>query len=56
MDKPASPRKKVPTKLYLPKRSTVLVFCFILMVLQSAQYHILDGVMEAVLRDEGITT
>lgn len=39
--------------LYLPKRSTVLVLCFILCTLTSAQYHILDGIMDALLKDEG---
>lgn len=43
--------EKTPS-LYLPKRSTLLVFCFILSTLTSAQYHIIDGVMDMLIRDE----
>ena len=53
MEEAATSKKRESLPLYLPKRSTVLVYCFILTVLLSGQYHLLDGVMEAVLRDEG---
>lgn len=44
---------RLKPELYLPKRSLVLLFCFILVIMKSAQYHLVDAVMDAVLRDEG---
>jgi hypothetical protein len=47
---------KPTPRLYIPKRSTVLVHCFLLLTLLSMQYVALDGAMEALVTDERMPT
>jgi len=43
---------KATPRLYLPKRSTVLVHCFLLVTLLAIQYSAVDGVMESLVSSE----
>ena len=38
--------------LYLPKRSTVLILCFVVSLFAAAQFFTLDGAMIQLLKDE----
>ena len=47
-------KAKAKAVLYLPKRSTVLILCFVVSLFAAAQFFTLDGAMIQLLKDESM--